>query len=75
MLENAKGAELKFCFGAPSCVPATNFESAGDVLDSHDVDLLLQRPDIYYLSEMMNYPGVLFKDAEVMRKIDSGKEI
>lgn len=74
MLENAKGAELKFCFGAPSCVPATNFETAGDILDSNAIDLLLQRPDIYYLSEMMNYPGVLFKDPEVMRKIELAKK-
>ncbi len=74
MLENALGAELKFCFGAPSCVPATIFESAGDLLDSKAVDLLLQRPDIYYLSEMMNYPGVLFNDTEVMRKIELAKQ-
>lgn len=74
MLENSHGAELKFCFGAPSCVPATNFETAGDSLDSIAVDSLLQRPDIYYLSEMMNYPGVLFQDAEVMKKIASAKK-
>jgi len=74
MIENAKGAELKICFGAPSCVPATNFESAGDALDSNAVDELLQRPDIYYLSEMMNYPGVLHKDPEVMRKIELAKK-
>jgi len=74
MLENAQGAELKFCFGAPSCVPATSFETAGDTLDSDAIDILLQRPDIYYLSEMMNYPGVLFNDPEVMKKIALAKK-
>ena len=69
MLENAKDALLKFNFGAPSCVPATTFESAGAVLDANDIETLIQRDDIKYLSEMMNYPGVLFKDPEVMEKI------
>lgn len=74
MLENAKGAGLKFCFGAPSCVPATSFETAGDILDAEAVKKLLMRPDIYYLSEMMNYPGVLFEDPQVMLKIRYAKE-
>jgi len=69
MLENAKEAKLKFNFGAPSCVPATNFETSGAILDSNAVEELLKRDDIVYLSEMMNYPGVLFKDPEVMKKI------
>lgn len=69
MLENARDAKLKFHFGAPSCVPATNFESAGAVLGPEDVLALLQRDDIYYLSEMMNYPGVLFNDPDVLQKI------
>ncbi len=73
MLNNAIGAGLKFCFGAPSCVPATHFESAGDILDSLAVEELLKRPDIFYLSEMMNYPGVLGKDSEVLRKIELAK--
>ncbi len=69
MIENAKGAGLKFHFGAPSCVPATQFETAGAVLDSEDVNELLRRDDIYYLSEMMNNPGVLSRDEQVMKKI------
>jgi adenine deaminase len=79
MLENAKDAGLKFHFGAPSCVPATSFETAGAVIDAAQVKSLLDRPDIYYLSEMMNYPGVLNKDPEVMTKISyahsSGKPV
>lgn len=74
MLNNAKQVPFKFCFGAPSCVPATIFETAGADVNAEDVDLLLQRPDIYYLSEMMNYPGVLFNDPEVMAKIAAAKK-
>lgn len=75
MLENARDAKLKFHFGAPACVPATSFESAGAVLDSNAVYELLKRPDIFYLSEMMNYPGVLNGDKEVIRKIDFAKQV
>jgi adenine deaminase len=75
MLENAREAKLKFHFGAPSCVPATSFETAGAVLDSNAVHELLKRPDIFYLSEMMNYPGVLNGEEEVMRKIASAKRL
>ena len=75
MLAEAARSPLKFCFGAPSCVPATTFETAGDELDSTAVELLLKKPEIGYLSEMMNFPGVLFNDAEVMAKIASAKRI
>ncbi|MDO7171211.1 adenine deaminase [Mariniflexile sp. AS56] len=69
MIENGKKVPFKFNFGAPSCVPATMFESAGAVIDSDAIKTLLENPDIKYLAEMMNYPGVLFDDAEVMKKI------
>lgn len=69
MIENGKTVPFKFNFGAPSCVPATVFETAGAALDANDVEKLLQRDEIKYLSEMMNFPGVLFKDEEVMKKI------
>ncbi len=69
MIENSKQVPLKFHFGAPSCVPATSFETAGAVIDSEDIRELLASPDIHYLAEMMNYPGVLFDDEEVMKKI------
>ncbi|MBC8756631.1 adenine deaminase [Kordia sp. YSTF-M3] len=69
MIENGKKVPFKFNFGAPSCVPATSFESAGAVLDSNDIKELLEMPEIKYLAEMMNYPGVLFRDEEVMKKI------
>ncbi len=69
MIENGKTVPFKFNFGAPSCVPATNFESAGAVIDSEDIKKLLENLDIKYLAEMMNYPGVLFDDDEVLKKI------
>ncbi len=69
MINNGKKTPFKFNFGAPSCVPATSFESAGAVIDSEGIKTLMANPDIKYLAEMMNYPGVLFKDDEVLKKI------
>ncbi|WP_027137323.1 adenine deaminase [Gaetbulibacter saemankumensis] len=74
MIENGKQVPFKFNFGAPSCVPATTFESAGAIIDSEGIKDLLANPDIKYLAEMMNYPGVLFDDAEVMKKIALAKQ-
>lgn len=71
MIENGRKVNFKFNFGAPSCVPATAFETAGASLDSAAVEKLLDKAEILYLSEMMNFPGVLSKDAEVIRKIDA----
>ena len=73
MIENGKKVPLKFHFGAPSCVPATTFESAGATIDSEGIKELMASPDIYYLAEMMNYPGVLFDDVEVLKKIEWAK--
>lgn len=73
MIENGKKVPFKFNFGAPSCVPATDFESAGAIIDADGIKKLLENPDIKYLAEMMNYPGVLFDDLEVMKKIEWAK--
>jgi|TARA_B110000238_G_scaffold200890_1_gene252997 adenine deaminase len=73
MIENGKKVPLKFNFGAPSCVPATSFESAGAIIDSEDIKKMMENPDIKYLAEMMNYPGVLFDDSEVLAKIQHAK--
>lgn len=73
MIENGKKTPFKFNFGAPSCVPATAFESAGAIIDSDAIKTLMANPDIKYLAEMMNYPGVLFNDAEVLKKIEWAK--
>jgi adenine deaminase len=69
MIADASNVNFKFYFGAPSCVPATNFETSGDAVDANGVKELLQRNEIKYLSEMMNFPGVIHNDAEVMKKI------
>ena len=73
MIENGKKVPLKFNFGAPSCVPATSFESAGAEINADDIKLMMENPDINYLAEMMNYPGVLFDDEEVLQKIEHAK--
>lgn len=75
MIENGKTVPFKFNFGAPSCVPATSFETAGAVLNAIDVKALLQKDEIKYLSEMMNFPGVLSGDEEVMQKITAAQEL
>jgi len=69
MLADARRSPFTFCFGAPSCVPATAFDHAGATIDSAGVAALLDRPDIGYLSEMMNYPGVIAGDPECLAKI------
>ncbi len=69
MINNGKKVPFKFNFGAPSCVPATIFETAGAALNADDVKKLLEKDEIKYLSEMMNFPGVLYKDPEVMQKL------
>ncbi|TVT37642.1 adenine deaminase [Hymenobacter setariae] len=70
MLDNAATVPFKFCFGAPSCVPATPFETAGAEITAADIEALFQNPKIGYLAEMMNWPGVLNRDPVVMEKID-----
>jgi adenine deaminase len=69
MLNDARRSPFRFLFGAPSCVPATPFDHAGATLDATAVAALLDRPEIGYLSEMMNYPGVVAGDAEVLAKL------
>jgi len=73
MIENALGAELKFFFGAPSCVPATSFESSGAEISADDIEYLFEKKGLKFLSEMMNYPGVIYDDPEVIRKIEIAK--
>ncbi|PUZ28048.1 adenine deaminase [Chitinophaga parva] len=74
MIENGRQVPFGFYFGAPSCVPATPFETAGATVSVADVEALLQRDDVKYLSEMMNFPGVLHQDPEVMQKIAAAKK-
>lgn len=74
MIDNARQVPFHFYFGAPSCVPATNFETAGAVINSNDIDELLSRKEIVYLAEMMNFPGVIYKDEGVLKKIAFAKK-
>jgi adenine deaminase len=69
MIDNGKKVPFKFYFGASSCVPATPFETAGANLGPQEIDELLKMEDIKYLSEMMNFPGVLHGDMEVEAKL------
>lgn len=75
MIENGSKTPFKFNFGAPSCVPATSFESSGATINSDGIYELLQRSEIKYLAEMMNYPGVIYNDPEVKKKIEIAKKI
>ncbi len=74
MIENGNTVPFKFYFGASSCVPATGFESSGANLDADAMEQLLSRPEIKYMAEMMNYPGVLFQDEMVMEKLAVAKK-
>ena len=69
MIANGNKVPFKFYFGAPSCVPATPFETAGAKITADDIEALFQKPEIKYLAEMMNWPGVLHQDPDVMQKI------
>lgn len=75
MIEDAKSSPMKFWFGAPSCVPATKFETNGAVLNYAEVEELLNRREIKYLSEMMNFPGVIYGDTDVWRKIEVARNV
>lgn len=74
MIENGKQVPFKFYFGAPSCVPATPFETAGGEINSADIEDLMSRPEIHYLAEMMNWPGTVNRDELVMEKIRISKK-
>lgn len=74
MIGNGLQTPFKCCFGAPSCVPATTFETAGATVSVQDVEALLQHPEIRYLSEMMNFPGVLQQEPDVMAKIAAARK-
>jgi len=74
MIENGNKVPFKFYFGAPSCVPATPFETAGGEITSSDINKLLERKEIVYLAEMMNWPGTVNRDPVVMEKIALAKK-
>lgn len=69
MIENASTVPFNFYFAAPSCVPATSFETSGAVIDHDGIEYLLQKPEVVALAEMMNFPGVIGADEEVLTKL------
>jgi len=75
MINNSKKAEVKFFFGAPSCVPASPFDCCLEILDNQKIQKLLKRDDIYFLGEMMNFPGVINDVEDVIKKISAAKEL
>jgi adenine deaminase len=75
MINDARKVPMRFWFGAPSCVPATGFETSGGHIDSPEIERLLMRPEIKYLSEMMNFPGVISGDKEVQKKLEIARNL
>lgn len=74
MIENAKQVPFNFYFAVPSCVPATPFETSGAILDSSDIEYLLKKDEIVALGEMMNFPGVINGDGEVLKKLELSRQ-
>ena len=74
MLKDASSVPLKMFLTAPSCVPATKFETSGGIITSEDIDILLKKPEVVGLGELMNFPGVIGQDPEVMEKLEVAKK-
>jgi adenine deaminase len=74
MIENGKKTPFKFYFSAPSCVPATSFETAGATIGIDGIEALFKKSEIKYLGEMMNYPGVINGDEEILEKIELARK-
>lgn len=74
MIKSGNRGHFKFYFGAPSCVPATHFETSGFTIDAKAIETLMARDDIHYLAEMMNYPGVLADNPEILKKLEAAKK-
>ncbi len=75
MINNGKTVPFKFFFGAPSCVPATPLEINGAIIDSNTIEKLLMREEIYFLAELMNFPGVIYNDNEVIKKLNLARKL
>ncbi len=74
MIDNGNTVPFNFYYTAPSCVPATSFETAGFILDSSDIEFLLKKEEIVALGEMMNFPGVINGDEEVLKKLELARQ-
>jgi len=69
MIEDAKKSPLKFYFGAPSCVPASDFETNGAIIGTREIKELMKMDEIKFLGEVMNFPGVIREEKEIIEKI------
>lgn len=74
MIENGQKVPFHFYFGASPCVPATQFETAGATITADEIEMLFQKHRLKYLSEVMNYPGVIHNDPDMMKKIEVAKK-
>jgi adenine deaminase len=74
MINNGESIPFKFCFGAPSCVPATEFETTGASITVEEIEELISNPKIGYLAEMMNFPGVIFENEDIISKLEIAKK-
>ena len=74
MVEDSKNVPLRFWFGAPSCVPATSFESSGAIIDSEAIRELLKMQEVKFLAEVMNFPGIVNDDPEMLKKLQAAKD-
>lgn len=75
MINDAKGSDFKFYFGAPSCVPASPFDECFEPFTPEIIEGLMKREDIHFLAEMMNFPGVIYKSESVMQIIDKAHSV
>ncbi|HBY21326.1 MAG: adenine deaminase [Bacteroidetes bacterium GWE2_29_8] len=74
MIENSKKVPFKFAYAAPSCVPATHFETSGSSITSEDIDILMKMDSITHLGEVMNFPAVINKDPEILKMLAIAKK-
>ena len=74
MIRDAAKSPVRFWFGAPSCVPATDFETSGASISEKDIEKIISLPEIKYLSEVMNFPGVILNDKEILRKLAAARK-
>ena len=75
MIRNGKKVPFKYYFGAPSCVPATNYETSGARIDLQDIEDLFLHDKLKYLSEVMNFPGVINGEKEIHGKISLARKM
>jgi len=74
MIDSSKDQPVNIYYTLPSCVPATDMETSGAKLGADDLLPFMNNSQIIALAEMMNFPGVIYRDNEVLRKIEGMKK-